>query len=152
MEKQPPRILKPETDVEVPEVMERAVALMPAPKVEVALPRMVEVADPLETERSEVEALVKEARPVNQEEPDTERSEVEALVRVVLPVTFKVPPRIPLPVVVKFPTTVEEDWERKPPPWMASPVLVKAPKTVLELFDMKPPLKKEATVDEVATR
>ena len=84
--------------------------------------------------------------------PEVERLVVEALVRVVLPVTFKVPPRIPLPVVVKFPTTVEEDWERKPPPWMARPVLVKAPKTVLELFDMKPPLKKEATVDEVATR
>ena len=34
---------------------------------------------------------------------------VEALESVVLPVTLKVPPKIPLPVVVKFPTTVEED-------------------------------------------
>ena len=59
--------------------------------------------------------------------PEVERLVVEALVRVVLPVTFKVPPRIPLPVVVKFPTTVEEDWERKPPERLARPVMVEEP-------------------------
>ena len=133
MEKQPPRILKPETDVEVPEVMERAVALMPAPKVEVAFPRIVEVADPLETEKIEVEALVKEARPVNQEEPDTERSEVEAFVRVVLPVTFSVEPRPTAPVTVKAPTLVEEEFVMKPPPSVRRLEKRSVPEKVLEL-------------------
>ena len=36
----------------------------------------------------------------------------EPLTKVAVPVTFKVPPKMPLPVVVKFPTTVDEDCER----------------------------------------
>ncbi len=71
-----------------------AVAWMPAPKVEVADPMMVVVAEPFDTEKTEEEALVKEARPVNQEAPDTERSEVEALMREVLPVKELTPEKV----------------------------------------------------------
>ena len=36
------------------------------------------------------------------------RAVEEALVKVEFPVTFKVPPKMPLPVVVKLPTTVDK--------------------------------------------
>ena len=36
----------------------------------------------------------------------------DPLTRVTLPVTLSVPPKMPLPLVVKFPTTVDDDCER----------------------------------------
>ncbi len=38
-------------------------------------------------------------------------AEEEAVVKVLWPVTLRVPPMTWLPVLVKFPTTVELDWE-----------------------------------------
>ena len=93
-EKQPVSTLMPFAKVEVAPVMLSAVAWMPAPKVEVAFPRMVVVAEPLETEKTELDALVKLASPVNHEAPDTESKEVEALMKLVLPVKELTPEKV----------------------------------------------------------
>jgi len=83
--KQPVITLMQFAKVEVAPVTLRAVAWMPAPKVEVAEPRSVLVPLPVESEKTELDALLKVARPVNQEAPETLRSEVEALVKLLLP-------------------------------------------------------------------
>ncbi len=93
-EKQPVSTLMPFAKVEVAPVTLSAVAWMPAPKVEVALPRSVVVAAPFDMERTELDALVKEARPVNHEAPETESRELDALMKLVLPVKEFTPEKV----------------------------------------------------------
>ena len=76
--------------------------------------------------------------------PDAVKTEVEALPSVVCPVTLSVPPKIPLPVVVKFPTTVEEACERKPEEKFPRPVMVELP------VEMKAPLNICSCAQELA--
>ena len=71
-------MLMPFWKVEVAPVTLSAVVWRPAPKVEVACPRIVVVAKPFDTEKTEDDALPKEASPVNHELPETESTEVEA--------------------------------------------------------------------------
>ena len=77
-----------------------------------------------DAEKIEDDALPKLASPVKNDAPETERIEVEALVSQEVPELEKrvveaeakvpVPPAMTLPVVVKLPTMVEEEFEMKP--------------------------------------
>ena len=93
-EKQPVSTLMPFAKVEVAPVMFERGRLDAGAEGGVAFPRMVVVAEPLETEKTELDALVKLASPVNHEAPDTESKEVEQLMNEVLPVKELTPEKV----------------------------------------------------------